>query len=627
MTQRFYPRIKGLIPLIDRKQSAEPYVVSGKNFVVSAQGPVSALGREIVSYKGIENPVNVQFFEISETVESFICTDEGIFRLDTETQKLNCLYKFTFRLDSQYPFTKAAVGNKFYFAREGYPMIEYVVGTETWTELSGGSIPDNIYACEESEGRLVVLTDIWIAWSAIGDGTNFTASQTTGAGAQAITKIGFANSIPIGLRKTPEGFLTFLSTGIIRSQAIQSLIPFRHTILSRDHVPLNPFCLSSTIDQSIIILTTAGLFKTAGQVPELWQPIMGQYLKEQIIPNLDLLTNQNNPQLFFDFDNSWFVVAISENQTPYVFTKAYILNIPLDEWGSLDANFVTLVNVKILPLKFIGFSYGLVDVEGSIYIINSARGVEYIPSLENGLYYNNIHEEMQGIINNDILRFTVKAKFRTVPTGDMNGTGLYNQWGNNLEYKDPEDLSSIEKDTVLTVDTLEFRTNTTFSAGIIDVVVTAVARSYNSLNSIITIGPFRLADEQVHDRYSYINGVILGMDKQAVGETSEDWNSIVQYPTTIEEDWLLLDGEEDWGEGIVGAVQFDFSVIPTLDGYTPIENDATTLQLVKHDDKTLVYSCYSNGIYHLLDIDATKVDDNFHLKTIDANINLGGRML
>jgi len=449
MTQQFFPRLKGLIPLIDRKQAAEPYIVNGKNFVITAQGPVSALGREIVSYKGIENPVNVQFFEVSETVESFICTDEGIFRLDTDTQKLNCLYKFTFRLDSQYPFTKAAVGNKYYFARYGYPMLEYDIGNQSWTELSGGSIPENIYACEESEGRLVVLTELFIAWTAIGVGTDFVASEFTGAGAQALTKIGFSNSVPIGLRKTPEGFLTFLSSGIIRSQAIQSLNPFRHTILSRDHVPLNPFCISSTIDQSVIILTTAGLYRTAGQVPELWQPIMGQFLREQIIPFLDLITNQNNPQLFFDYDNSWFVVAISENQTPYVFTKGFILNITLDEWGSIDTNFVTLVSVKILPLKFIGFSYGFVDVQGSIYIINSAKGIEYIPTLDAGLIYNHVHEEMQGIINNDILRFTVKSKWNTISTIKMQYSGLYDHWGEGLDYLDPENLSFIEKDTEL----------------------------------------------------------------------------------------------------------------------------------------------------------------------------------
>jgi len=627
MTQQFVSRIKGLIPLIDRKQSAEPYVVEGKNFVVAAQGPVSGLGRELVSYKGIEEPVNVQFFEVSETVESFIFTDEGVFRLDTETQKLNCLYKFSFRLDSQYPFTKAAVGNKYYFAREGYPMLEYTIGTDSWEELSGGSIPSNIYACEESEGRLVVLTDVWIAWSAIGDGTDFVASQFTGAGAQAITKIGFSNSTPIALRKTPEGFLAFLSSGIIRGQAMQSLIPFRFTILSRDHVPLNPFCLSTTTDQAIVILTTAGLFKTAGQTPELWQPIMGQYLRENIIPNLDLITNKNNPQLFFDYDNSWFVVAISENQTPYVFTKAYILNLTLDEWGSLDTNFVTLAKIKILPLKFIGFSYGLVDTQGSIFIINNARGVETIPTLENGLFYHNVQEEIAGVINNDVLRLTTKAYFRTIPTADLNTTGMYNQWGENLSYLDPENITAIEKDVVDDAGVLEFKTNTIFAAGIVDIVTIVEAKQYDSLNSLITVGPFRISDEQNHDMFSYINGLTLGMREGGVGETSEDWNSNVEYPAEVTEDWLLLDAEEDWRDSPVGQVQFDISIIPTKDAYRAVDPDNSTIELVSYDDASLVYSCYSNGLYHLIMIDATAEDANFDLKTIDMNINLGGHLL
>ncbi len=625
--QKFYPRIKGLIPLIDRKQSAEPYVVSGKNFVVTAQGPVSALGREIVSYKGIENPVNIQFHEISETVESFIFTDEGIFRLDTNTTKLVCLYKFTFRLDSQYPFTKAAVGNKFYFARKGYPMLEYTSATNTWVELSGGSIPPNIYACDESEGRLIVLTDTWIAWSAIGAGTDFVASQFTGAGAQAITKMGLANAIPMGIRRTPEGFLTFLSTGIIRSQALQSQIPYRHTILSRDHVPLNPFCLSSMVDQSVIILTTAGLYRTQGGVPETWQPLMGQYLKENVIPFLDLKTNQNNPQLFFDFDNSWFAVGVSENQTPYVFTKAFVLNIPVDAWGSLDGNFVTLVNVKILPLKFIGFSYGVVDTQGSIYIINSAKGIESIPLLENGLYFNKTVEEVEGVVNGSVLRFASNFNFRTVAAYRMTNSGLYNRWGNGANYRDPPDLTTIEKDTVLVGNIYEFRTNTTMSAGIIDTAVIAESKQYDSLNSQITIGPFRITDEQSNDMYSYINSLILGMKKEAVGEVAVDWNSLIQFPATIEEDWNLLHGDEDWGDNPVGSAQYTISIIPTKDAYTPIDNSNATISLVKYDGVNLIYSCYSNGIYHLINIDATELDDNFYLKTVDANINLGGHLL
>jgi len=163
-----------------------------------------------------------------------------------------------------------------------------------------------------------------------------------------------------------------------------------------------------------------------------------------------------------------------------------------------------------------------------------------------------------------------------------------------------------------------FKTNTTFASGIIDVETTAKSKYYETLNSLITVGPFRLTDEEVHDRYSYINGLILGMHAGGVGETAEDWNSSLQYPSEILEDWLLLDGEEDWGDAPVGKVQFNLSIIPTIDGYNPITNDATSVELVKYDGANLIFSCYSNGIYHLITIDATEENANFYLKTIDA---------
>ena len=299
----------------------------------------------------------------------------------------------------------------------------------------------------------------------------------------------------------------------------------------------------------------------------------------------------------------------------------------MDEWGSIDTNFVTLASVKILPLKFIGFSYGLVDVQGSIYVLNNAKGIEYIPELENGLYYHNVHEEMVGVINNDILRLTVKGKANTIPTSEMPFTGLYNQWGEGENYVDPEDLTAAEKEAELDGDIILFKAHTTFAAGLIDVAVIAESKVYGTLDSLLTVGPFRLSSEQVNDNYSYINNLILGMKEEGVGEISIDWNSNLQFPTEIVEDWNLLDGEEDWGDAPAGSVQFALSVIPTKDAYTPIEDDTTTVGLVAYDGVNLIYSCYSNGIYHLITLDATEVDDNFYLKTIDANINLGGRML
>jgi len=88
-----------------------------------------------------------------------------------------------------------------------------------------------------------------------------------------------------------------------------------------------------------------------------------------------------------------------------------------------------------------------------------------------------------------------------------------------------------------------------------------------------------------------------------------------------------LTAEEDWGDAPVGQVQFDLSIIPTKDAYKAVDPDNSTIELVTYDDANLVYSCFSNGIYHLIKIDATAEDANFDLKTIDMNINLGGHLL
>jgi len=127
--------------------------------------------------------------------------------------------------------------------------------------------------------------------------------------------------------------------------------------------------------------------------------------------------------------------------------------------------------------------------------------------------------------------------------------------------------------------------------------------------------------------FSYFNGLILGLTAEGVGETSEDWNSIIEYPSEVSEDWMLLDGEEDWGDDPVGSAQFNISIIPTLDAYTPFAEDNSTIELVKYEGNSLVYSCLSNGIYHLITIDASGIDENYYLKTVEAKNNKGGHML
>jgi len=624
--QLFIPDIGGYQPLIDRRKIQQPYVVDGQNFLMDANGPLSGLGRSLTSYKGIYTLGNIQSFKISETLESIILNNEGIFRYDTETQKLSLLYLFSTTITSEFPWSMAAVGNKFYFARQDSGLIEYDVTTDSWQTVSGGSIPTDIYACCESEGRLILQTSAGSYWSAIGDGQDFAASTATGAGAQAYTKLGITNPQPLGVVKTPDGFLSFLSSGIMKSQALERINPFRHTVLATKHVPINPYCIVITHDDSVIILGVDGFFELTPRGHQEWQPIMGEYLHSEIIPQLDIRNNKNNIRLTLADERSWFIVSISESQQDYIYTKALILNQKIDKWGVLTGGFVAFLNLYTLTTSFEGFDFNIVDTEGSIYRFDSSIGIEEVPDLVDGYSYWNEYEMVPSRINDGTLICTTRGQFSTTSKLLFSTTGVYYKYAQIQSFIDPEDLTADEKASALSGTTLIFKTHTTFSAGITEITTRIQERQYATLDSSVTIGPIRLSNQQDIDRYSYMTNLSLGTLGSAIGDSGEDWNSNTEYPTTVTEDWLNLTGVEDWGGNAVSGVNYDISLIATLDAKTPIEDYTPVIEPVHSTTETDFYACDSMAIYHLIKVDALEAGQNYHVKTLDLSFNVGGRL-
>jgi len=584
------------------------------------------IGRSLTSYKGIYTLGNIQSFKISETIESIILNDEGIFRYDTDSKKLILLYLFPSILLTEFPWSMAAVGNKFYFARESSGLIEYDVTTDSWQTVSGGSIPTNIYACCESEGRLILQTDAGSYWSAIGDGQDFAASTVTGAGAQAYTKLGITNPKPLGVLKTPDGFLSFLSSGIMKSQALERVNPFRHTVLATKHTPINPYCLVTTHDDSIIILGEDGFFEITPSGHKEWQPVMGEYIHSNVLPALDIKNNKNNIRLTLDDARSWFIISIAESQQRFIYTKAFVLNQKIDKWGIFSDGFTAFINVETLATTFEGFDFNIVDTNGSIYRFDGSIGIETIPDLIDGYTYWNQYEMIPARINDGTLIFTTKGAFSTTSKLPFDTTGLYYKYTQIQSFIDPEDLTAAEKATTLSGSTLIFKTHTTFSAGITEITTRIQEHIYDTLNSSVTIGPVRLHNQEDVDRYSFLTNLSLGTLQGSVGGTFEDWNSDSQYPVTVYEDWLALTGAEDWGANAVSGVNYDINLIATLDAKTPIEDYTPRIEPVHSSTETDFYSCDSMALYHLIKIDALDVDQNYHVKTLDLSFNIGGRL-
>lgn len=672
-SQLYVPEIKGLLLGLDRKKLSDKHVVDGQNFIMSIDGPISGLGRDITAFEAISSPTNVQEFQISETKESYICTNEGIYRFDTDTEKLIPAYPMVSPNEAEFPWSFAPVGSKVYFARKGQDLIEYDTVLDSWESVSGGSIPTDIYACTESEGRLILLTSAVSAWSAIGDGQDFTPSTTTGAGSQALTKMGLASPKPLGVQKTPDGYLTFVSSGIMKSQAVNAANPFRHVVLTREHEVINPYCIAITEAQKIVFVTAAGMFETEGGLPKTYQPLMSEHLHENIIPRLDIENNQNNIRLYADFARSWFIISIATNQRDYSYDLAYILNLKTGEWGSLNTNYVAFLNFKTLTQNQAGFNYSLVDADGTIARFSGTTGIEYVPVLDYGLYYHKILAEKEIRINDDVYYAPMTLDLRMVSTVDMETSGVYDTFSETREYVSPlikdttekpaEQLSSgslssgdvfllldylLITDSVATFedwglitdsvgagdevdyssgDSFVFRMHFEMSMGVIDLDVISQIPYYDPLNSSIEVGVLRLSDETANDRLTYITNVALSMLEGAVSSTAEDWFSEKQYPSDLIDDWLTSsEPDEDWGGDPVLTVNYQAEINSSLDGYEPDTDQDSTMEEITSSGRVKFFSCYSQGLYHTIKITALNEGENFHLKTMDNTINLGGRL-
>jgi len=797
--QTLVPTIKGLIPAIDRRKVQAPFVVEGKNFLMSVDGPVSGLGRRITGYETIAGPTNVQSFSIIETQESYVCTDEGIFRFNTESEQLHPLYLLAASVTAEFPWSHAFVGNKVYFTRPGVGLIEYDITADSWALLSGGSIPTDIYACTEAEGRLILLTGLVNAWSAIGDGQDFTPSTVTGAGSQALTKLGRASPRPLGVQKVADGYLTFLSTGIMKSQAIQSANPFRHTVLSKEHKAINPYCIILQDDEKVIFATLGGLFETTGSTPKLYSPLFSEFLHEKIFPQLDTVNNQNSVRLYATFERAWFIVSLAINQRDYAYDIAYLLNLRTDEWGSLNFGHTAFLDIKTLRTNQQGFNFSLLTADGTISRFDSSVGVETVQAVSAGLFYRKIVVDIPARINDSVTYFTLDADFRTVSTAGMEVSGLYDvytevgvysstitgaaenedaHWKNggrihecklydnvlgtveDVEWTDKvgtfvavdEDNDLIASDpvpwdngaasvqsvagdavvehviadpfytlasetvvgfsstnvdetqltieyglhaailsvgffkfpraeviesgvTVWTGSPGDYAANSIFrierigtqirylidgavvyssaapSTGLllVDVAIqddsffafeTRIKHRFNfvllgsqqqtaqfdPLDAQVTVGSFRLFDEQTSDRLSFMSLLTVNMLYDAVGSEYEDWADIVQFPVTYEEDWLAAAAKEiDWGGDPTLITQYTASVLSSLDSYTPDESQDSELYLAHEDGKAKMFSCYSTGLYHQVQINALELGDNFDLKTLDATLKFSGR--
>lgn len=608
--------VKGLLPALDPRVVEVPYIIDGMNFIFDVQGPFAAFANSLVGYVEVADPIGFDAFEVGDTV--FHLFNEGVFKFDLNSQLWILQFPFT-GLTSVARWSTALVGAKHYFCREDVGLIQYDPATLKWKPVTT-DVPAGALSITQSNGRLVILGADSYAWSALDDGEDLSPSLSTGAGIQSTAIIG-GDSIAIGAYN--QGFLTYTSKGVIRAAFIGGTAIFRHTQLTVRLKLFNKFSIINLDNEEHVILTNLGLFITSGTNFEQLDPVFNEFIRE-LITTLDT-SLVDGIKLFYDIDEEIVYVSQALVDDSHIFNLSYVFIRRLKKWGSFDREHYGFSKIHFDSGAEEGIHFGYIGIDKHFHYSTFNAAVEVAPNLQDGKAFTNI-KEVQFPTYEDVSRGSIIVSsvciVQTYDPANIPSTfeaGFYTLTVNPAnEFLLEDGSSNFLLEDGLSVFLLE--------GAVISLIPSKIARTLEPLNSEITIGLFNYLEGQFPDEYSLITNVAVSAGFVPVGQTVEDWNVLVGS-----QDWNLLSGFIDRGEGVPSTEIFDISLITTNDGvntanYDDIIQDVSLIpNLYKDDGKFAFYSAYQSGLYHKIRLEAINVGDSFHLDLLQISGSLSGR--
>jgi hypothetical protein len=645
MAQLPITRFKGLTPLLDPKRIEEPVIVDGANFYVAPDGPTTGFARREILHHAFTEPKGVQSLKLTTLDSVFYFVDGAILEYDSVNRSL-CPRLILAQPSVIWPWTSATVGGDVYFARKGYDLIKYTTQTGVWSAVTGPSVPTNIVAIAQSGGRLVALAAGVLAWTAIDDGTDFTTSTVTGAGAQSLSLINSTDpDQPLILLPYEHGVMTYTTEGIMRSELVNAINPFRHRAISNRHVPINPFCAINIAENTQVILARSGFFTTVennrAEDPVAWQPAMGEHLHLNILPLLDLNANAS-VRLSHDFDRGWFFVSLADGSDTSVYNKSFMLYMPSNEWGSFNRVHTAFLDVKIESGPNAGFHAGFCDNAGSLFqfipelsvvdelfpdgdkwIYDYHPPAEFTPRTEDGVYRMPTHMHMAPFSEHIFTR----------------GAGVYNldddlaqpEYFSVMPTRLPElsiwdDGQSVWDGGASTWDVMH--SSLTMQTALRHILVlTRLANAKPApLDGFIRIGVFRGGTKLDIDELINVLTVSISANEPPEPVIFEDY--INDYAgSEVIEDWNILDEPaEDYGLNTVIFSDYTVELLGTIDGFNVWENQRKVPSLIQSEGRTRYYDGNITGLYHLIDIKAEAVEHVFQIKVVELEIIPVGRL-
>jgi len=287
---------------------------------------------------------------------------------------------------------------------------------------------------------------------------------------------------------------------------------------------------------------------------------------------------------------------------------------------------------------FKGFNFGYFCWSDCLHAFTNISRVEAHPDGSTGVKLpGNMHlfhsdYFIPGRIADGITFYSTVIQMETFDEGALQaGSGLY-EFGDGEVYISPATPVLTEQASELLSPAL-YKNDLNMQASIIDVGWVLRTPIFGSVDSFIDVGLFAQKTELDNaDEMTLVTDVNIGMLESPSGQLFEDW---LFFVPDIEEDWLDDASDEDWGAGVFSGTVYVATIIGSLDGENVFQDqleimdereDIVDASLFETTGKVKYFTCYNNGFYHIVRIEALDADESFHLKTMDVPLKQAGQL-
>lgn len=337
--------IQSYQPAVDVRNSEEMHVLGGKNYVFDTKGPKSGFGSRLVcGLNSIDMPNGV-VQDVTIAGRTFVCTTQGIYELAENEESWIQHVDFTDLFEPEFiPFldqqqwSGAYLSDGVYLCHKTYGFYKLTrEGFDKITVSDLAGFPERPICIAETNGRLIVLNQDFVAWSAPSQAERF-VPELGGAGQQRLSDR--VTGTPIAVVGFQRGFLVWTTENCLLAEFIGGDTVFRFDRMTTDQIPVGPMAIEELPDGSQIICTKQGLYVTAnGGEPKDVTPLFNQFIREFLKrePGITVRINYN-----MEYDHLY--VQLRDWTNHYV--RTYVVTVALDRWGEFSERHLGIVRYR-----------------------------------------------------------------------------------------------------------------------------------------------------------------------------------------------------------------------------------------------------------------------------------------